>query len=155
MSALRLLKSHASPDFISNPAPSGLSVKDGRVGVPEPPESPEAPMPDPSREEIDAKIAAAEARTDTKFARLEGKLDLVLAEASAARQEASIARDNARQESRGTRATIIGTGLATVLALGALLMSVMTYGDAIFSRGMSVRDAVKAVVQEQAAAPKQ
>jgi hypothetical protein len=112
-------------------------------------------MPDPSREEIDAKIAAAEARTDTKFARLEGKLDLVLAEASAARQEASIARDNARQESRGTRATIIGTGLATVLALGALLMSVMTYGDAIFSRGMSVRDAVKAVVQEQAAAPKQ
>ncbi len=35
-------------------------------------------MSDPVTQATDAKIAAAEARTDTKIVRLEGKIDLVL-----------------------------------------------------------------------------
>lgn len=108
-----------------------------------------AAMSEMSRGEIEARIGASEARTDTKFARLEGKLDLVLAEAVAVRAEAVEARREARNEGRGTRTAVVVTGLATVLSLGALLMAVVTYGDAIFSRGMSVRDVVKAVVEEQ------
>lgn len=90
------------------------------------------------REQVQDMIAVSEARTDTKFARLEGKLDLVLSEVAAARASAS-----------GTKTTIIVTGLATVVALAALLLSVITYGDAIFSRGMSVRDLVRSVAEEQ------
>ena len=139
MTPLRLVSSRASFDFPSDIAPSGLSFKHSRIWVADPVESLEASMPNPSREEIDAKIATSEARTDTKFARLEGKLDLVLGQATAAHEAA-----------RGLKTTIIATGLGTVLALAALLMAVVTYGDAIFSRGMSVRDVVKAVAQEQA-----
>jgi len=35
-------------------------------------------MAGPTREELDAKLQAAAAETDTKIARLEGKMDLVL-----------------------------------------------------------------------------
>lgn len=101
------------------------------------------------REQVQDLVALAEARSDTKLARLEGKLDLLLSETTATRREA----EAARHEASGTKTTIIVTGIATVVALAALLMAVITYGDAIFSRGMSVRDVVKAVAEEQRSKP--
>ena len=46
-----------------------------------------------TREEIQAKIEASDARTDTKIVRMEGKLDLVLQTLQSTRDEA---RDNRR-----------------------------------------------------------
>jgi hypothetical protein len=89
-------------------------------------------MPDLTREEIDAKLAASEARTDTKIARLEGKLDLVLSKL-----------DDVRNDNRGIRANqwVIGFGLALLIVAIAALF------PAFFGIGAQVKDLVDASVQ--------
>lgn len=109
------------------------------------------------REYVDLKLEAAEARTETRFVELSGKLDRIIESFDAtnksiqtAREESVKFRDEVKQEYKSTRSTIIITVLSTAIALAALLMAVVTYGDAIFGRGMSVRDVVSSVVKEQA-----
>jgi hypothetical protein len=46
--------------------------------------------------------------------------------------------------------TIVGTIVVAAIALGALFAALASYGDAIFGRGMSVRDVVQSVAKEQA-----
>jgi hypothetical protein len=71
--------------------------------------------------------AAAEARTDTKMARMEGKLDLVLSKL-----------DGVRDDYRNTRATqwVIGLGLAV------LIIAVVALLPVFFSVGAQIRDDV-------------
>ncbi|MBB2963764.1 hypothetical protein [Methylobacterium sp. R2-1] len=109
------------------------------------------------REYTDLKLEAAEARGEARFIELNGKLDRIIDSLSAtanslstAREEARALRDEVRQDYRSTRTTIIVTVFSTAIALAALLMAIVTYGDAIFGRGMSVRDVVSSVVKEQA-----
>lgn len=108
------------------------------------------------REYVDLKLEASEARLDARFVELHGKLDRVIFEfenynknISEIRAEAQAQRGEVRSEYLSIKTTIVITGVATAIALAALLMAVITYGDAIFGRGMSVRDVVSAVIKEQ------
>lgn len=102
------------------------------------------------REYVDLKLEAAEARNETRFMELNAKLDRIIEGGEASRIELASARAEVRQDYRSTKSTVIVTTLATGIALSALILAIMTYGDAIFSRGMSVRDVVSAAVKEQA-----
>ncbi len=91
-------------------------------------------MPDLTREEMKAEIALAEARTDTKIVRMEGKLDLVLSKL-----------DGVRDDNRATRANqwVIGLGLAVLIVAIAGLLPVF------FGIGTQVRDLVHTEIQSQ------
>jgi hypothetical protein len=101
-------------------------------------------MADPTREEIQAQIAASEARGDTRNVRLEGKLDTISATilGKIGELSAQVA------EQRRDRNLIIGTIVVAAIAVGGLVVSMATYGDALFGRGMNVRDVVQAVIKE-------
>jgi hypothetical protein len=97
-------------------------------------------------------IAAAEARTDTKIAKLEGKLDLVLAKLEtvnentiAGRQEVSAVRQEIKHSERAVKANawVIGFGLLGVII--ALVIGLPT----IFDLGTKQRDTISKEVQEQ------
>lgn len=119
-----------------------------------------------NRPELDAKIAASEARADTKIARIEGKLDTLLTaingkfelldthigslNSSFDSQIGNLRKDvdRARDETKDSRLVLIAVIIGSALALGGLLVALATYGDAMFGRGMSVRDVIYATVQE-------
>ncbi len=84
-------------------------------------------MSDLTREEMREAIAASEARGDTKIARFEGKLDLVLSKL-----------DDVRQDNRTTRANqwVIGLGLA------ALIVTIVSIFPVFFDWGSKIRDLV-------------
>jgi len=76
----------------------------------------------PQDDLVEAKIAAAEARTDTKIVRSEGKIDLVLSRIDVL----SAKIDELRDDNRSVRANqwVIGFGLAVlIVAVAALLPS--------------------------------
>ena len=89
-----------------------------------------------------AEIAAAEARTDTKITRMEGKLDLVISKL-----------DDVREDGRATRANlwVVGLGLAV------LIVAMITLFPVVLDLGMKTRESITKEVQEQVhkAAPKQ
>ena len=91
-------------------------------------------MTNPTREEIQAQIAASEARGETKLARLEGKLDLVL-----------LKLDDVKEDGRHTRnnAILIGVSLA-LLIIGSIAAA-----PVIFDLGFKLRETVTKEVQEQ------
>ena len=66
---------------------------------------------------VDAKIAAAEARTDAKFADLKGDLRVIATSTA------------------GLKSTVIGTGLAVI----ALTLAAMAYGGQMFGTGMDAQ----------------
>jgi hypothetical protein len=111
-------------------------------------------------ESTDLKIQASEARTETKIVRLEGKID-TLSSTLAGKLDSMAINVNALrsdisksdQYNRDSRLLIMGTIVVAALALGGLVVAMATYGDALFGRGMSVRDVVQAVIKEQQAAP--
>jgi hypothetical protein len=106
--------------------------------------SKEVKMSDPTREEIQAHIAASEARGETSLARLEGKLDTISATIIGKIGELS----GQVGEHRRDRNLIIGTIVVAAIAVGGLVVGMATYGDALFGRGMNVRDVVQAVIKE-------
>ncbi len=96
-----------------------------------------------------AELAAAEARTDTKIARLEGKIDTLAATVIARFDALSHEVDRGRSETRDSRLILFAAIIGAAIALGAVIVGMATYGDALFGRGMNVRDVVQAVVKEQ------
>lgn len=130
-------------------------------------------MAEPTREEIDAKIAASEARADTKFTEVLRHID-----GQTATLEKSIAGLDARLDGRagtfekeiavlgtrmeaverstsGIKTTVIGTGVA----LAALIVGVLAFGDQLFGLGLSASDiaerAAQKVSSEQSASNEQ
>jgi hypothetical protein len=89
-------------------------------------------MGDPTREEIEARIAASEARNDTKIVRLESKLDLVLSKLDAAKGDNLAIRTNQ---------WVIAFGLAV------LIVAVVALFPVFFGIGTQVRDMVDSAVQ--------
>lgn len=92
-------------------------------------------MTDPTREEIDAKLAVIEARTETRFVELSGKIDRVIdtinrsnidfvkinGDARADMKELRVEMQDVKRDNKSTRTTIIATIIAAVIAgLGAL-----------------------------------
>lgn len=86
-----------------------------------------------------AEIAAAEARTDTKIARMEGKLDLVISKL-----------DDVREDNRATRANqwVIGLGLAV------LIVAIATLFPVFFDVGLKLGDLIEKKVQTHTTSPK-
>jgi hypothetical protein len=77
---------------------------------------------------IDAKIAASEARTETKFAKLEGKIDILVERST-----------DARTEARSTRRTVIGTGFS----IAALVIAIFTLYSNSFTLGSRVDEVAR------------
>jgi hypothetical protein len=120
-------------------------------------------MAGPTHGEVDAKIAAAEARGKIDIARFEGKLETLTAtlvgkieilQTSLFSKVEDVQKSivEADRYNRNTRLFILGTIITSALALlallGTLIVGMASYGDALFSRGMNVRDVVQEVVQE-------
>jgi hypothetical protein len=97
----------------------------------------EGRMSDPTREEIAAQIRASEAGTETKIARLEGKLDLVLESVRTSRDEA---RDNRR--------AVIANGWVIFGALVVVLGIMLTIAPTIFDMGFRWRETLTQEVKE-------
>lgn len=83
---------------------------------------------------VDAKIAAAEARTDTKFAGLKGSLDLI-----------NERLDNIERATNGVRLNV-WLAAATALALGiaAMAFGASQFGNGVMVTSVAVQDASEA-----------
>lgn len=90
----------------------------------------DTPLPEPSnrltsssmtvaREEIDAKLAASEARTEARFAEMNGKFDLVLAKMDSLTSSVAEARKDAREDAKHTRNTlwVVATIIVAIIGL--------------------------------------
>lgn len=97
-----------------------------------------AKMADLTREEIQAKIEASEARTDTKIVRMEGKLDLVLQTLQSTRDEA---RDNRR--------AIIANAWVIFAALVAIVGILAAVAPVVFDMGSRWRETITKEVQDR------
>lgn len=104
-------------------------------------------MSDPTREEIDAKLGASEARSDTKIARLEGKLDLVLSKLDDLNQKITTTEGHIRDDSRTMRSSLWGIGLG----LAALMVTIVALFPVFFSIGTQVKDMVEQAVSTRLA----
>jgi hypothetical protein len=86
---------------------------------------------DLDREQVGDMIAASEARTDVKFAHLEGKIDLLIEETRHSRtetaQELSFVRERlaeGREDQRATRNTVLATAIPALIGLAGLAVAV-------------------------------
>jgi hypothetical protein len=119
----------------------------------------------PNRPEIEAQIAASEARGSTRLAEALGEMRVGFADVRTgfaevrtgfaevrtefAEVRASIATLASRLEAvekstAGIKPTVIGTGIAVV----AVVISVLAYGQTWFGLGISSRDVIRATVLE-------
>jgi hypothetical protein len=102
-------------------------------------------MADITREEMKAEIAAAEARSDTKIARIEGKLDLVLEAVRSSREDARNILANANDNRRA----VITNGWVIFGALVVAVGIMFTVAPAIFDLGFKWRETISREVQDQ------
>jgi hypothetical protein len=102
-----------------------------------------SPMPG-SDEFTDKKIELVEAHTDTKVERLGGKIDTLSATLGT---KLDIVNQRLADQTKD-RNLIIGTIVVSAISIAILLIGLATYGDALFGRGMNVRDVVHAVIVE-------
>lgn len=98
----------------------------------------------PTKDEMKAEIARSAAEVRTDVVRIEGQINTALATIVTKLDAISEEVKSSRSENKENRLFIIGTGIAVV----GVLVGIMTYGDAIYSRGMQVRDVMKSVVEE-------
>ena len=107
----------------------------------------------------DAEMRVVDARTDTKIARLEGKLDTLGASivgeirtlSAETRGEMRSLQNQITSDHEydaATRWILIGLLITSVIALGGLMVTLATYGDALFSRGMNVRDVIQNTIKD-------
>jgi Fe2+ transport system protein B len=113
------------------------------------PASKESNMSDMTREEMKAEIAASEARGDTKIARFEGKLDLVLAKLDSVNNSVTDKMKDVKDDVRSARANqwVIALGLAV------LIVAVVTLFPVFFGIGTQLHDMVHSEVQSQIPTP--
>ncbi len=105
------------------------------------------------------RIELSEARTDKKFADMLGEMRAGFAELGG-RIEGLGIRLNGRIDHLGTRIdglerssssikqTVIGTGLAVVALIAAMVIGMLAFGQAGFGLGLSARDTAKAAATE-------
>lgn len=102
-----------------------------------------------SDELTDYKIAAAEARSDTKIARLEGKIDVLALSINALGAKI----DSQRSEASSNRNVIISVTVGTALTIVALTYAALSYGASTFYNGTVVRDLVHSESAASASKP--
>lgn len=108
------------------------------------PASKESKMSDVTREEIKAGQDLAEAKTDLKFAQLIGKIDTANADLKGEIRALSAHFIAVERSTAGVKATIIVTAVAVL----AIVVGVLGFGQQWFGIGMSARDLVRATVKE-------
>jgi hypothetical protein len=112
-------------------------------------------MANPTREEIDALIGKSEAQTETKIARFEGKLDLVLSKLDAASAEINSkftavgerlteVRADVRADHASTRANI----WVAFVGILALIVAIALLYPTFFDMGSKIREMVVKEVHE-------
>jgi hypothetical protein len=101
-------------------------------------------MSEQTREEVDAKIAASEARADTKFAQLFGKIDTSNAELKGELGKIAVRIAGVERSTGGLHTTIIVTAVAVV----GVLVAILTFGQQWLGIGLTTRDLVHAVAAE-------
>jgi hypothetical protein len=94
------------------------------------------------RSEIDAKIAASEARMETKIVRLEGKIDALIGLSTTISSHQDANASSLKTNIWAATAIIV----ATILGLFAIAA---TIGPSAFSFGAQMRDLVRSEVQSQ------
>jgi hypothetical protein len=111
--AIEALARHKADLFAEGEQPA-------RSAPPQPPSDVRNKSDLPTRDETDAKIAAAEARGETKIARMEGKIDLLLSNLNDVHWKIA----DVRSEYRVTRVNmwVIGFGLAILVLAVSLGM---------------------------------
>jgi hypothetical protein len=97
------------------------------------------------REVTDHAIAAAEARTDTKIVRLEGKMDLVLSKLNDSIAGSESIRRDVKESERALKANAWVIFGALIVVIGI----VITVAPVILDFGFKLREAVTKEVQEQ------
>ena len=110
-----------------------------------------ANMADQTREEVDAKLAAAEARSETRFVELSGKIDRVIDAVGRANADYVQVAGDLRAEmqlvkadNKFTRTTIIATIVASILAGLAALWVTQSNILASFQAGISLHESSSA-----------
>lgn len=93
--------------------------------------------------EVDAKIAASEARTDTKFAQLMGELSTMRAEINGRLDVLGTRVEHVEKSTAGTKTTIIVTAIAAI----GLTASILAYGGQWFGLGMDAQQVADRAVQ--------
>lgn len=120
---------------------------------------PDDPMPDfPTRREIDAELRAAEARTEARLAQFNSamevraaatdhKIDMLIAKVDMLSVTIAEVRAESKAESRVTRTTVWGIGVALigiVVGLWALGFNIQSNTIAAFQAGLAAQSAVQA-----------
>lgn len=96
------------------------------------------------REVSEQAIAAAEARTDAKIAAMTGEMRTIAATLGGKLDTLGEKLTSDHEYNRSTRWVMIGLAVA----LAGLLVTMATYGDALFSRGMNVRDVIQNTIKD-------
>jgi hypothetical protein len=104
-------------------------------------ETKEKAVAEPTREEIDAKLAVVEARTETRFVELSSKIDRVADSIVSLSGEIRTIKSEVKEDNKLTRWTIIGLGVAGLAALWLTQSNML----ASFSAGIAVHEAQKPV----------
>jgi hypothetical protein len=87
----------------------------------------------------DAKLRTLSAETDTKIARFEGKLDLVLQKLT----DQATALSNVAAEGRSNRNLVIATMVAGIIALFFGLFAALQWSDARMFGAIQLRDSIR------------
>lgn len=103
---------------------------------------------DMTEDGIQAQFELAEARTEARFAQLIAEMRAGFAALNARvdtlEGRTGVRLDALERVTAGTKTTVIGTGIAVV----AVLIAVLSYGQTWFGIGVSTRDIVRATVAE-------
>jgi hypothetical protein len=101
-------------------------------------------MSNPTREEIDAKLATVEARTEARFIELSGKIDRVADSITNLTSVVTAIRSEVKEDYKFTRWTIGVTLVASLIAFAAALW--VTQGNllAAFQSGIAIRSETNA-----------
>lgn len=102
-----------------------------------------------SDELIDKKIELVESHTDTKIERVGAKIEVLTATIVGKIESLKDDVSKSDQYNHDTRLVLITTFVVGFLSIAGVIVAVATYGDALFGRGMNVRDVVHAVIAEQ------
>jgi septal ring factor EnvC (AmiA/AmiB activator) len=92
-------------------------------------------MADMTREEVDAKLVANEARSDAQVAAILAKIDYILARMDEMQQQIRDLKASMNDLRKSVTITMISTGIAVVLGIGGINATLLSNMNASFKSG--------------------
>jgi hypothetical protein len=113
-------------------------------------------MADITREEFEARLDAASARTDAKFAEMMGEIRLISSDLKGELKAINTRLNGVEKSTGGVKATVVVVAIATLAAI----VGILAFGQQWFGIGLTTRDLIRATVtehqlQQSASAPAQ